>query len=291
MDDFLSWLWLWCTDPAWLWLWFTDPGAMLSAHWPNVLLLIQLIFSLSFVYNYWNHDSDLALRVIARSTSMDSWGMSFVFGMCHCFCPTLLWFFNKCNSTSLFGCWLLSSTFIRARTGLFHAHLEYVRLEIRVYAKVLQIFWFWDRNEAARKEKVKVIMFNELNNRSPQEVHWVDYLELLRLYDGCFCDSKKLDGEIVKNMNGTGSTLYTMADLIEKKETCETMQLTAHTFPFVWRSALFGRVSFTLLGLLAWLAWQCVLDSWLYPKPSEADTRRHNAAFVKEHHAKYAWLK
>ena len=290
MDDFLSWLWLVCTDPAWVLLWFTDPGAMLSAHWPIVLLMLQLLFSFLFARNFWNHDSDLALRVIARSTCFDSWGMSFVFGMCHCFVPTLLWFFNKWNSTSLFGCWLLSSTFIRARTGLFHAHLEYVRLEIRVYAKVLQIFWCWDRNEAARKEKVKAIMFNKLNNRSPQEVDWVDYLELLRSYDGFFCCKEKLDGEIVKNINGTGSTLYTLPDLRHDQANCEKMQLTAHTFPFVWRSALFGRVSFTLLGLL--LAWLCKLGhASLFSKPSEADTRRHNAAFVKEHHAKYAWLK
>ena len=290
MDDLLSWLWLWCTDPAWVCLWFTDPGAMLSAHWPNVLLLSQLIFSLWFAYNYWNYDSDLALRVIARSTCFDSWGMSFVFPMWHCFVPTLLWFFNKCNSISLFGCWLLSSTFIRARTGLFHAHLEYVRLEIRVYAKVLQIFWCWDRNAKARHDKVKVIMFNKLNNRSPQEVHWVDYLELLRSYDGFFCNRKDLDGEIVKNINGTGSTLYTLPDLRHDQANCEKMQLTAHTFPFVWRSALFGRVSFTLLGLL--LAWLCKLGhASLFSKPSEADTRRHNAAFVKEHYANYAWLK
>ena len=265
-------------DPWTLWLYATDFSGMLWWHWPAWLCLAQLLYSLYFAYINRNLHSLLAERVASNSNAWQLLGTSFVLGM-YCIVPIVLWFCNEWRYMEIMlYCWLAHSFIIFCFKGVFAAHLECVEWEMAFYAWPLQ--WWPDRDQT-RSNKVYYIL---RDNRPPQQVDCMDYLELLGWYPKLSKNLQEKQKNLQREITNTGTTSLSVTELLVTTiNNIQAARTTAHTFPFVFRSAVFGRVSVVLVVLLVY----CVRSFGLWLSvPSEKHVKMQikaqNAAKMKE---------
>lgn len=266
-----------------LWLCVTDFPGMLSWHWPAVLCVLQLLRSLYFAYINRNLQCALADSVVSKSASWQLLGTSVVLGM-YCIVPIVLWFFDEWGYIGMMLCfWPLHSFLIFSFAGVFAAHLMCVQWEMGVYAYCLKHIWWPDRDQTKKEERFQKVFKLLRDNRPPQQVRWIDYLELLTAYANCFDSIKQWEKKIDEKKRRPETTGSSVEDLENKINKVHGARTTAHTFPFVWRSAVFGRVSLVLvLSLACCVYW---FGRWL-SVPSEKDVnvqiKAQNLARMKE---------